>query len=88
MMKQGEQFIANADIAGARLVFRRAAEAGDAAATVALAETYDPLVLAKSGTKGGIRSDIVVARRWYEKARELGSPIALERIARLPQSGQ
>jgi hypothetical protein len=85
MMKQGEQFMANADIAGARLVFRRAAEAGDAAAALALAETYDPLALAKSRAKGGITADVAAARRWYEKARDLGSTTAVERIARLAQ---
>jgi hypothetical protein len=88
MMKQGELFMANADISGARLVFQRAAEAGDAAAALALAETYDPLVLGKSGTKAGIISDVAVARRWYERASELGSTAARERIARLAEFGE
>jgi hypothetical protein len=88
MMKRGELFVANADISGARLVFRRAAEAGDAAAALALAETYDPLVVGKSGAKAGIISDIAVARSWYERAGELGSTVARERIARLSQLGE
>lgn len=83
MMKQGETLLANADIAGARLVFKRAAESGDAAAAFALAETYDPIVLEKTGMKGGISGDVEVARTWYEKARALGSTAAAERIARL-----
>ncbi len=77
--------LANADIAGARLIFQRAAEAGDAAAAFALAETYDPLVLRKLGTKGGITSNIALAQSWYEKARDLGSTIAPERLVRLTQ---
>ena len=88
MMKQGELFMANADISGARLVFQRAAEAGDAAAALALAETYDPLVLGKSSTKAGIISDVAVARHWYERASELGSAAARERIARLAAFGE
>jgi hypothetical protein len=88
MMKQGELFMANGDISGARLVFQRAAEARDGAAALALAETYDPLVLGKSSTKAGIISDVAVARRWYERASELGSTAARERIARLAGFGE
>jgi hypothetical protein len=83
MMRRGELLLANADIAGARLVFQRAAESGDAAAAFALAETYDPTVLGKTGMKGGITGDVPMARMWYERARALGSTAAAERIARL-----
>jgi TPR repeat protein len=72
MMKGGAEFIANGNIAAARMMFRPAAEAGDPAAAFALAETYDPLVLAKLGAKGGITPDVALAQRWYAKANELG----------------
>ena len=72
MMKGGAEFIANGNIAAARMMFRRAAEAGDPAAAFALAETYDPLVLAKLGAKGGIAPDVALAQQWYAKANELG----------------
>jgi hypothetical protein len=72
MMKGGAEFIANGNIAAARMMFRPAAEAGDPAAAFALAETYDPLVLAKLGAKGGIAPDVALAQRWYAKANELG----------------
>jgi hypothetical protein len=72
MMKGGAEFIANGNIAAARMMFRPAAEAGDPAAAFALAETYDPLVLAKLGAKGGIAPDLALAQRWYAKANELG----------------
>jgi hypothetical protein len=87
MMKNGTQLMANGDIAAARMMFQRAAEAGEAAAAFALAETYDPLVLKKLGARGGITSDVAQAQSWYEKARDLGStaaPERLERLARLP----
>jgi hypothetical protein len=88
MMRNGTQLMGNGDIAAARMMFQRAAEAGEAAAAFALAETYDPLVLRKLGARGGITSDIALAQIWYEKARDLGStaaPERLERLVRVPE---
>lgn len=85
MMTNGSELMANGDIAGARLMFKRAAETGDAGAAFALAETYDPLVLRKLGTRIAMMSDIALAQSWYKKARELGSTQAQERIVRLTQ---
>jgi hypothetical protein len=82
-MKIGADLIASGDIAAARTMFERVAEAGDAAGAFALAETYDPVVLKKLRLRGGIKSDPAMARRWYEKARDMGSSAAIERIARL-----
>jgi hypothetical protein len=82
LIQQGEQFVASGDLATARQVFRRAAEAGDAAAALALGATYDPGVLAKIGVQG-VGADIAKARGWYEKAREFGSAEAPRRIEML-----
>jgi TPR repeat protein len=82
LMQQGEQFVASGDLASARLVYRRAAEAGDAAAALALGATYDPVVLAKIGVRG-MGADIEKARSWYEKAKEFGSPDAPRRLEML-----
>jgi hypothetical protein len=79
LMKQGEQFIAAGDVLAARISFQRAAEAGDAAAAVALGATYDPTVLATLGVVG-MSADVAKARRWYEKAKKLGSPEARWRL--------
>ena len=70
------------DLAGARLVFRRAAETGNARAAFMLAETYDPIVLEKLGELG-LASDVGAARIWYGKAKELGLEEALGRLERL-----
>jgi hypothetical protein len=81
MVKKGAELMANGDVAAARLMYQRAAEAGEATAAFALAESYDPLVLAK----GGIPPDVGLAQAWYAKARELGSaqaPDSLERLTR------
>jgi hypothetical protein len=84
MIKRGTELMANGDVAAARLMYQRAAEAGEAIAAFALAETYDPLVLAK----GGVPPDVVVARAWYEKARDLGSTAAPERLERLARMAE
>jgi TPR repeat protein len=88
MMKSGADLMVNGDVAGARLMYQRAAEGGEALAAFALAETYDPLVLRKLNAKGAIAPDVALAHQWYEKARDLGSataPERLERLARLPE---
>jgi hypothetical protein len=73
LMKQGEQFIAAGDVVTARIVFQRAAEAGNANAAMALGATYDPTVLAKLGVVG-MGADVEKARSWYQKAEDLGAP--------------
>src|SRR5262249_53698466 len=72
LLKQGEQFVASGDVVTARVLFQRAAEAGDANGALSLGATYDPIVLARLGVRG-ISPDVEKARRWYEKAREFGS---------------
>ena len=42
LVKRGQDFIANGDLASARLVLRRAAEGGDAQAALLLGSTFDP----------------------------------------------
>ena len=73
LLKQGEQFIAVGDVATARTVLQRAAEAGNASAAMALGGTYDPNVLAKLGVVG-VSADVEKARSWYQKAETLVSP--------------
>jgi hypothetical protein len=86
MMKVGSELMASGEIVSARTMFQRAAEAGEAKAAFALAETYDPLVLEKLGAKGGIQPEITLAQSWYELARKLGYVGASERLERLAQS--
>jgi len=85
-MKIGTDLIAAGDVAAARTMFECVAEAGDAAGAFALAETYDPAVLGTLHLRGGITPDPALARRWYERAKDLGSSAAPERIARLKQN--
>ena len=82
LLKQGHEFVAAGDLATARIVLRRAAEAGAAAAALALGQTYDPKVLAKMRALG-VAPDTEEARRWYETAQRLGSREAAQRLERL-----
>jgi hypothetical protein len=81
-MQQGEQFVVSGDLVTARFLFWRAAEAGNAAAALALGATFDPIWLAKLGVRG-VGSDIEKARSWYKKAKEYGSPDASDRLEML-----
>jgi TPR repeat protein len=88
MVKNGTEYMANGNIGAARMLLQSAAEAGDPVAAFALAETFDPLVLMKLNTKGGITANVGLAQTWYQKAKDLGSAVAperLERLARLPE---
>jgi hypothetical protein len=82
LMVQGERYLGQGNIALAREFYRRAADTGLAQAAVRLAATYDPSELGRLQVQG-IVPDRAEARKWYERARELGAPEAEERLARL-----
>jgi TPR repeat protein len=84
LLKWGKDLIANGDIAAARLILKRAADANNAEAALALAATYDPFVLRELKVYG-FTPDAAMARIWYEKATELGSPAAPRRLEMLTQ---
>jgi SAM domain (Sterile alpha motif) len=81
LVKRGEDFITSGDLSSARLVLQRAAEAGDMQAALALAGTFDPNLLAK-----GFAADVVMARFWYERAKQFGSTEAPRRLEQLESS--
>jgi hypothetical protein len=87
LMRRGEDFLKNGDIASARLILRRAANAGHAQAALALGVTFDPRFLAEQGVLG-FTPDLAQARAWYERAAELGSTEAARRLERLPGKGK
>ena len=87
LLKRADALIASGDVAAARLVLRRAADAGDAHAAMTLAETYDPAFLEKLGVHGFV-PDLAMARSWYEKARAFGSAAAPQRLETLASKRQ
>jgi hypothetical protein len=82
LMKRANSLLAIGDIAAARLLLERAADAQEADAALLLARTYDPLVL---GTKDAraITPDPAQARIWYRRAAELGSQHAQQRLTQM-----
>jgi TPR repeat protein len=70
------------DLIAARILFMRAANAGNAAAAIAMGSTYDPVVLADRGVRG-LAPDLDKARSWYERAKEMGSPEGPRRLEML-----
>jgi len=82
LMKRAKGLIAIGDIAPARLLLERAAEAQEAGAALLLAQTYDPDVLGAQDMRS-ITPDPAAARRWYQKAAQLGSPDARQRLAEM-----
>lgn len=87
LVNRGKDFLTNGDISSARLLLRRAAEAGNAEAALALGSTFDPAVIARLGAIG-VKADAARARKWYEKAAALGSNCASEQIAKLAQASR
>ena len=83
MMKRAKDLLAIGDITPARLLLERAAEAQDVSATLLLAQTYDPEVLGTSDVRN-IVPDPAKARRWYERAAQLGSTNARLRLDKMP----
>ena len=86
-LRRADELIASGDLAAARLVLRRAANAGDARAAMTLAGTYDPVILEKLGVHGFV-PDVAMARAWYEKAKKFGSAEAPQRLELLASKRQ
>jgi TPR repeat protein len=82
-IKRGEELMATGNVEGARLFYERAANAGLPQGALALAATFDPYELGRRQVVGGLRPDPAQARRWYERARELGAAEADEPLRRL-----
>jgi TPR repeat protein len=79
LMKRAKGLIAIGDIAAARLLLERAADAQEPSAALLLAQTYDPAVLGKPDARS-ITPDPVTARGWYQNAARLGSQDAQRRL--------
>ena len=77
--------LAKGDLSTARLFLARAAEAGDARAWVALADTFDPAMLAKLGVVGA-PGDPQRAKDYLGKAAAAGIVAARDRMAALDQA--
>ncbi len=82
LLKRARSLLATGDIASARLLLERAADAQAADAALMLARTYDPEVLGTSDARS-VTPDPEEARTWYRRAAELGSQRAQQRLAQM-----
>ena len=82
LLQRGHSFLLDGNISIARQFYQRSAKLGLATAAIAMASTYDPNELPKLGLVDlpGSKYD---ARKWYERAKEMGSPVAQDRLQRL-----
>jgi hypothetical protein len=82
LKEKGDEQLAQGLVAPARLLYERAAELGLAQAAMALAATYDESELTSPNLRG-VSPDAKEAKRWYERARQLGAGEADQRLRRL-----
>jgi hypothetical protein len=87
LIKRGKDFLKEGDFVSARLLFKRAADAGRAEAALALGSTYDPSVITQLGAVS-VNPDVEIALQWYGIAAGLGSAEAANRFANLMQARQ
>ena len=71
LMRRGQDFLGTGDIAAARILFKRLAEAGIADGAFAMAQTYDPRYLTEHKVIGVV-GDELKARGFYQQAAQLG----------------
>jgi hypothetical protein len=83
MLANAEKHMEQGNIGAARSFLQRAAEAGLAEAALKLGDTYDPAELARVAPLLASSADPKEAKKWYEKARDLGAPEAVTRLMRL-----
>jgi hypothetical protein len=81
-LEEGKRLKAAGNLALARGIFQRYAQRGDSRAAFLLAETYDPISLARRQLLPP-ESDPELARIWYRKAAEGGSHEANARLERM-----
>jgi TPR repeat protein len=82
LLNRAKSLLSAGDIPPARLLLERAADAQEPSAALLLARTYDPDVLGTQDTRN-IVADPAMARSWYQRAAQLGSPDAQRRLSQL-----
>ena len=71
LLRRGHEMLGLGDISAARLLFGRASASGNAAAMMAMGQTYDPAVIAQFAPH--LAPDPQVAAQWYRLAVASGS---------------
>jgi hypothetical protein len=88
LLEKAKQHMTAGVIAAARMIYKKLADEGNAQAAYELAQTFDPDFL-KGAAIVGLNPDIDQARKWYQKAAEMGLDSARAKvIAVSPAHGQ
>jgi TPR repeat protein len=82
LVARADRLLEKGDIVGARAIYQRAAELGEASAALALGATYDPNRLWSLGALGLVGNK-QRAKQWYQRASELGHREAKARLSAL-----
>jgi hypothetical protein len=82
LVARADRLLEKGDIVGARAIYQRAAELGEASAALALGATYDPNRLWSLGALGLVGNK-ERAKQWYQRASELGHREAKARLSAL-----
>ena len=82
LLARGDWLFATGNVAAARLLYERAADAGEAQAAVRLGETFDPVYLDGSHLRG-LHGDPEMAVFWYRHARDLGATGVASQLKKL-----
>ena len=75
LIERGDAMLALHDIGSARLLYERAAKAGNSRAATGVGKTFDPNFLRREGAVG-LQPNRSEAINWYQKAAALGDPEA------------
>lgn len=72
LVGQGDQFLRKSDVASARLLYQRAADAGDGRGALRMGMTFDPVFVPRWRLRR-VRADRTQAISWYRRASALGN---------------
>ena len=82
LLARGDWLFATGDVDAARLLYERAAEAGEAQGAIRLGESFDPVFLNRAQLRQA-RPDAGMAVFWYRRARDLGAMGITSRLKNL-----
>jgi TPR repeat protein len=82
LLARGDAFVRTRDIASARLLYERAADAGNGRAALRMGESFDPAFLDSIGISRML-GDRQLALSWYRRACDLGDAEAAQLLQKL-----
>ena len=82
LLARADAFVRTRDIASARLLYERAADAGNGRAALRMGESFDPAFLDSMGIFRML-GDRQLALSWYRRARDLGDAEAAQLLQKL-----